>query len=198
MFQSQDPFSTAALTNLQAQIVRMNGLAAAGLAGMEKLIELNLTVMRTSMQESSVIAQQLMKAQAPQEFVSLLSQLARPTTEKAVAYSRHLATIASGTQAEFARSTEEQLAEASATITKLVDDASRTAPPGTENLMAIVKSGIGTASASYEQMNKSARQMRDAMEANLNVAAGQVVSNVERAATKAANGAAAATPSTAA
>jgi phasin family protein len=149
------------------------------------------------MQESSVIAQQLMKAQAPQEFVSLLSQLARPTTEKAVAYSRHLATIASGTQAEFARSTEQQLAEASAAITKLVDDATRNAPPGAENLMAIMKSGIGTASASYEQLNKTAKQVRDAMEANMSMAANQVVSTVERAATKAANGAAAASPSAA-
>jgi phasin family protein len=197
MFQPQDPFSNATITSLQAQIVRMNGLAAAGLEGMEKLFDLNLNVMRTSMQESSVIAQQLMKAQAPQEFVSLLSQLARPTTEKAVAYSRHLATIASGTQAEFARSTEQQLAEASAAITKLVDDATRNAPPGAENLMAIMKSGIGTASASYEQLNKTAKQVRDAMEANRSMAANQVVSTVERAATKAANGAAAASPSAA-
>jgi phasin family protein len=197
MFQPQDPFSNATITSLQAQIVRMNGLAAAGLEGMEKLFDLNLNVMRTSMQESSVIAQQLMKAQAPQEFVSLLSQLARPTTEKAVAYSRHLATIASGTQAEFARSTEQQLAEASAAITKLVDDATRNAPPGAENLMAIMKSGIGTASASYEQLNKTAKQVRDAMEANMSMAANQVVSTVERAATKAANGAAAASPSAA-
>lgn len=197
MFQPQDPFSNATIAALQAQIVRMNGLAAAGLEGMEKLFDLNLNVMRTSMQESSVIAQQLMKAQAPQEFVSLLSQLARPTTEKAVAYSRHLATIASGTQAEFARSTEQQLAEASAAITKLVDDATRNAPPGTENLLAIMKSGIGTASASYEQLNKTAKQVRDAMEANMSMAANQVVSTVERAATKAAHSASAATPSAA-
>lgn len=197
MFQPQDPFSNATIATLQAQIIRMNGLAAAGLEGMEKLFDLNLNVMRTSMQESSVIAQQLMKAQAPQEFLSLLSQLARPTTEKAVAYSRHLATIASGTQAEFARSTEQQLAEASAAITKLVDDTTRNAPPGAENLMAIMKSGIGNASAGYEQLNKTAKQMRDAMEANMSMAANQVVSTVERAATKAANGAAAATSSAA-
>jgi phasin family protein len=192
MFQPQDPLSHATIASLQAQIVRMNGLATAGLEGMEKLFDLNLNVMRTSMQESSVIAQQLMKAQAPQEFVSLLTQLARPTTEKAVAYSRHLASIASVTQAKLARSTEEQLAEASAAIAKLVDEASRNAPPGTENLLAIVKSGIGTASAGCEQLNKTAKQVHDAMEASMNMAANQVVDSVERAATQTASGVAAA------
>lgn len=167
-------FSQASLASLQAQLVCFTGIATAGLAGVEKLLDLNLNVMRASMEESSVIARQILHARTPQETMSLMAQLARPTAEKAVAYGRHLGSIAASTQAEFARSTEEPLANAGAALSRALDRANRDAPPGTEQVIAVMKSGMGSLTAGYEQLNSAMHQLRDAMAASMNAAAGQM------------------------
>ena len=110
---------------------------------MEKLIELNLTAAKASLEESSITTRQLLAAKDPQEFFSLTAAQAQPTAEKAMSYSRQVAAIAAGTQAEFTKAAEAQIAETNRKVITLVDEVTKNAPAGSENVVAAIKAGIG-------------------------------------------------------
>jgi hypothetical protein len=103
----------------------------------------------------------------------------------AIAYSRHLAGIAAAAQAEFSRITEEQFAEKGRSVAALVDEASKNAPAGSENAMAIMQTAIHNASAGYEQFNKTTKQAAEAVEANLTSAVNQFSQSAEQTASSA-------------
>ncbi|MDB5762342.1 MAG: phasin family protein [Herminiimonas sp.] len=180
MFPIQDQISIVTRTSLENQLAAFAALTNKTFEGMEKLFDLNINVVRASLEESSVIMNQLMSAKDPQEFFSLVAAQARPTAEKALSYSRHLTNIASGTQAEFSKAAEAQFEETSRKVTRLVEDAAKNAPAGSENVVALVKSAIDNASAGYEQLSKTTKQAAEAIEANLNAAVTQLAQATEK------------------
>ena len=173
MFSIPENFSTATKANFEAQIEMMNTLSAKAFEGMEKIIDLNLNVAKASLEESSAAAAHLMTLKDPQAFFALSAAQAQPTAEKALAYGRHLASITSSAQAEFTKAAEAQLAATQTKVVALVDELSKNAPAGSENAIAFVKSALGNASAGYEQMTKSSKQVSDTIEANVNAAVSQ-------------------------
>jgi len=181
MFSMQDQFSAATKANVEAQLALISALTSKAFEGVEKLIDLNLTVAKTSLEESNATAKQLLAAKDPQEFFSLAAAQAQPTAEKAAAYARHIANIASSTQAEITKTAESQMAETSRKVAALVDDVSKNAPAGSENMIAIVKSMIGNANAGYEQLAKTTKQAVEAMETNLSTATAQFTQAAEKA-----------------
>lgn len=183
MFSFQEQFSAATKSNFEAQIAVFTALTNKAFESVEKVIDLNLNAAKASLAESAANAQQLMSAKDPQEFFSLSAAQAQPNAEKLLAYSRHLAGIASSTQAELSKLAETQIAESNRKIIALVEDASKNAPAGSENAIAFVKSALGNASAGYEQLTKTTKQAVEAMEFNMNNAATQIT----QAASKAAN-----------
>lgn len=173
MFSIPENFSSATKANIEAQIEMMNKLSAKAFEGVEKIIDLNLNVAKTSLEESSAAAAQLLAVKDPQAFFTLSAAQAQPTAEKALAYGRHLATITSAAQAEFTKAAEEQLAATQVKVVALVDELSKNAPAGSENAIAFVKSAIGNASAGYEQISKGSKQVAETIEANVNAAVNQ-------------------------
>ena len=109
-----------------------------------------------------------------QEFFTLSAALAQPNAEKAIAYGRHFASIASSTQAELTKVAEAQVAEAKRKVVEFVDQASKNVPSGAEGAVALVKSAIGSASAGYEQLAKSTKQAVEIIESNVNNAVDQL------------------------
>jgi phasin family protein len=177
MFTVPEQFSAATKANFESQLAMLNALTAKAFEGVEKVIQLNISAGRASLEESSATARQLMAAKDAQ---------AQPNAEKAIAYGRHLAGIASSTQAEFAKATESQIAEATRKVSTLVDEVTKNAPAGSENAVAILKSMIGNASAGYEQLTKSAKQAVETIEANVANATSQFTQAAEKAAPRAA------------
>jgi phasin family protein len=186
MFTVPEQFSAATKANFESQLAMLNALTAKAFEGVEKVIQLNISAGRASLEESSATARQLMAAKDAQEFFSLTAAQAQPNAEKAIAYGRHLAGIASSTQAEFAKATESQIAEATRKVSTLVDEVTKNAPAGSENAVAILKSMIGNASAGYEQLTKSAKQAVETIEANVANATSQFTQAAEKAAPRAA------------
>jgi phasin family protein len=174
MFSFPEQFSAATKTNFEAQLALITALTNKAFESVEKVIDLNMNVAKASLEESTANVQQLMSAKDPQEFFSLSSAQAQPTAEKAFAYSRHLASIASSAQAEFAKAAEAQIAETNRKVIALVDEVSKNAPAGSENAIAFVKSAIGNANAGYEQVTKTTKQAVEALETNMNTAANQL------------------------
>jgi phasin family protein len=185
MFSIPEQFSTVAKANFEAQLSILTALTSKAFESVEKVVDLNINVAKASLEDSAITARQLLSAKDPQEFFSLSAAQAQPTAAKAIAYGRHLAGIASSAQAELTRAAEEQFAETGRKVSALVDDVSKNAPAGSENVIAIVKSAIGNANAGYEQFSKTTKQAVEAMEANMNSAVNQFSQATEKTASRA-------------
>jgi phasin family protein len=173
MFSFQEQFSAAAKTNFESQLALVTMLTGKAFESVEKLIALNLNAAKASLDETTSHAQQLMGAKGPQEVFAMTSSKAQPGAEKALAYGRELMGIASGLQAEVVKAAEAQVAEHGRKLSTLVEEVSKKAPAGSENVVAILKSAIANANAGVEQLSRNTKQAVQVMEANMNNAAVQ-------------------------
>ncbi len=170
----QEQFSAATRTNLESQLALLSALTGKAFESVEKVIELNMNVAKAALEESTSNARQLLAAKDPQEFIALSTSQAQPNTEKAASYGREVMAIVSGLQAEVTKAAESQIGEHSRKFATLVDEVSKTAPAGSENVVAFMKTAIANANAGYEQLSKTGKQAVEAMGANLNTAAAQM------------------------
>ena len=180
MFSLPEEFSAATKSHFEAQLAMITALTNQAFESVEKIVDLNMNVVKASLEESTVAATQLMSAKGPQEFLAMSTSQAQPNGEKAMAYGRHLATIASAAQAEFTKAAEAQIAETSRKVMALVDEVSKNAPAGSEQMVAMMKSALGNANAGYEQLTKTTKQAVEAMEGNLNNAVSQFAQAAEK------------------
>lgn len=185
MFAIPEQFSNVAKANIESQLAIFTTLTSKAFESMEKVVDLNLNVAKASLEDTSIAAKQLLSAKDPQEFFSLTAAQAQPTAAKAIAYGRHLAGIATSAQAELTRAAEEQIAETGRKVSALVEDVSKNAPAGSENVIAIVKSAIGNANAGYEQFSRTTKQAVEVMEANMNSAVNQFSQAADKTASRA-------------
>ena len=163
----------------KAQFDTLFGLTNKAFQGMEKLLELNLQVVKSTLAESQENAQRVLSVKDAQELLALQANLAQPVAEKALSYGRHLYEIASSTQAEFARVAEAQFEDQNRKTQTLVENVAKNAPAGSETAVSMMKSAIAAANSTYETINKASKQAVEIAESNFNAAAS--------AATKAAN-----------
>lgn len=170
MFSNPDQFSNATKASIEAQLAAMNDLTHKALKSVSELVELNLATVKSSLEHSSAAAQQMLAAKDAQELFSLTAANAQPNADKAVAYARHLASISSKAQAEFTKVTEARIAETSREVTNLIEDLAKSAPAGSENAVALLKTTMANAHAGYEQLSKIAKQTSQVFEENLNQA----------------------------
>jgi phasin family protein len=150
----------------KANLETLFGLTNKAFEGVEKLVELNLQVAKTSLAESAETTKAAMSVKDAQELMALQASLLQPAAEKAAAYSRHLYDILAGTNAEVAKVAEATMAEGQKSVMTMVDTAVKNAPAGTENAVALVKSAVTAANNAYESVNKAAKQASEVVEAN--------------------------------
>lgn len=171
MFTIPEQFSSATKASFEAQIAMITALTNKAFESVEKVVDLNMNAAKASLEESTVAAKQLLSAKDPQEFFSLTTAQSKPSAEKALAYGRHLANIASTAQAEFTKAAETQIAETNRKVLSLIEEVTKNAPAGSENVVAMIKTAIGNANAGYEQLTKTTKQAVETIESNLNTAA---------------------------
>lgn len=138
--------------------------------GFEKLVDLNLKVIKATIDDVSEKSQQVAAVKDAQEAVALSSSLVQPGTDKAVAYSKHVYDIISAVQADLAKLGETQVAEAQKHINDAVEQMTKNAPAGSENAVAMLKSSLAQASGAFDAMTKAAKQATEAAEKNLTAA----------------------------
>jgi phasin family protein len=167
MFTIPEPFSAASKAGLDMQFEAFTTLTGKALENAEKIAGLHLSLAKTSYEDSVALTRQLLTTSDTRDFLAAGAAQIQPAAQKAMTYSRHLASIASEAQAEFTKTTGEQLAQANRHMVGLVDELAKNAPAGSENAVAMLKSAITTTGAGFEQWTKATRQAADAMEANL-------------------------------
>ena len=173
----------------KATLETLFGLTTKAFEGVEKLVELNMQVAKTSLTEAAETAHAALSIKDAQELLALQAGLLQPAAEKAAAYSRHLYEIAQSTSTEFSKTAEAQLAEMQKSITGLVDGALKNAPAGSETAVTMVKSAITAANNAFESVQKATKQATEMAEANFTTATNNAM-KAGQAATKSAKRAA--------
>ena len=150
----------------KAQLETLFGLTAKAFEGVEKLVELNLQVAKTSLAEAAETSTAMLSIKDAQELLNLQASLLQPAAEKAASYSRHVYDIVAGTQAEVTKAAEATLADGQKKVLSLVDTAVKNAPAGSESAVALVKSAVAAANNAFESVQKAAKQATEVAEAN--------------------------------
>ncbi|CAD5375125.1 Phasin (PHA-granule associated protein) [Rubrivivax sp. A210] len=170
----------------KANVETLFGLTGKVFESVEKLVELNLQVVRSSLAEVAETTYAALSAKDAQELLALQAGLLQPVAEKASAYSRALYDILAGSNAELTKVAEATLADGQQKVLALVDSAVKNAPAGSENAVALVKSAVAAANNAFESVQKAAKQATEVAEANF-----AAVTNSAVSATKAATATAA-------
>lgn len=179
MFTNNDQFTSAAKASVESQLAAATDLTNKALASVAQLVELNISTAKATFEQSTAAAQQLIAARDPQQFFSLASQNGL-ATDFFLNYTRNLSSIASAAQAEFAKAAEAQIAETTRKVSTLVDEASKNAPAGSENAVAMLKTAMNNANAGYEQFSRSAKQASATLEENMGAATRQFTQAAEK------------------
>jgi phasin family protein len=150
----------------KANVETMFGLTNKAFEGVEKFVELNLQVAKSALGEANDTARAAMSVKDAQELLALQAGLLQPSAEKAAAYSRHIYDIAAATNTEVTKAVEAQFGDAQKKFMSLVETASKNAPAGSENAVALVRSAMAAANNAVESVQKAAKQAADVAEAN--------------------------------
>ncbi|SOE47864.1 granule-associated protein [plant metagenome] len=177
------------LNNHKAAVDTLVAYQSTLFSGFEKLVDLNLKVLRASLEEAAQTSQQVTELKDGQDAVAFSSALVQPGAEKALAYSKHVYDIVAGVQNELVQLTDERIAAGQKNLTDAVEQLSKNAPAGSESAVALLKSSLATANSTYDSISKAAKQAAEVAETNLNAAANatfKAASDAADVATKAA------------
>lgn len=151
----------------KATLDMFQAVALKSYEGFEKLAELNLQAIKTSMSEASDQARTLMALKDPKAFAELAAHGAQPATEKAVAYAKHVYEITSETGTEISRLFEKQIADGNKQLSDAIDAAAKNAPAGSEGIVTFVKSAMSSANTAFDQVNRATKQAVELAESNI-------------------------------
>jgi len=166
-----EQFAAAQKANLET----LFGLTHKAFEGVEKLVELNMQVAKTSLAEAAETTQAALSIKDAQELLNLQASLLQPSAEKAAAYSRHVYEILAGTNAEVTKAAEATMADSQKKVLALVDTAVKNAPAGSESAVAMMKSAVAAANNAFESVQKAAKQATEVAEANFTTMTNQAV-----------------------
>lgn len=158
---------------------------ATAFAGAEKLTELHVQLAKTALTEAAETTSALLSVKDAQEFIALQTGLLQPMGEKLSAYGRHVSDISLSTGAELGKLAETQFGDVKGKFDGLVENMAKNAPAGTENVVALAKSGIAAANNAFESVQKAAKQAAEVAESNfqtLNATAAKATRASKRAA----------------
>ncbi|WP_341319387.1 phasin family protein [Paraburkholderia sp. IMGN_8] len=150
------------------------GLLTKAFEGIEKLVELNLQVVKSTLTENQEITAKALSAKDPQDLFALQASYTQSVTDKVQSYGRSVYEIISGTQGELAAAAEAQVQQYYRETQEFVDKLAKNAPAGSETAMAAWKKFITTASeaasTTYEAARKAAQQAVEIAESNVSAA----------------------------
>lgn len=172
------------LATQKANIETLFGLTYKAFEGVEKLVELNMQLAKSTLGEFAETTKAALAVKDAQELLALQAGMLQPAAEKAAAYSRHLYEIAAGTNAEVGKIVESTMADAQKKVMAMVDTAAKNAPAGSESAVALMKSAIAAASNAYDSVNKATKQAVEVAESNFQAVTSTAVKATQAAAAK--------------
>jgi phasin family protein len=123
-----EQFSAATKSQLEAQFNIFSTFASTAVESAEKVIALNISTTKASVEKSSTAAKKLLEAKDPKEFFSLST--AEPASfDSLLAYGRQLYAIATDVQSELIQTAQSTIKQVTELTTAPVTAAAKTTPP---------------------------------------------------------------------
>jgi phasin family protein len=130
------PFSQAVTpavrTHLDAQTAFINDVSKSMFQSFQQMCDLNIKLMQTMLEETTLASQQIITADRQTEVLSAAASRAQPAAEKLRAYQQHISRLAADSQVELTRVAEEHVQNTTRTARQLADEVARTASEETE------------------------------------------------------------------
>ncbi len=155
----------------KANVAQATKFAAFSLENAEKLVNFNLGATKAVFAQSVEGAQAVASVKDVQDLVALRTKLAEAQVQSAVVYSRHLYELASEAQAGYSALAEEAIAAYTKGVAGLVDQASKSAPAGSDVAFNAFRSTIAATTAAFDQFQKASKQVVSMADANVRAAA---------------------------
>lgn len=174
-----EQIAAAQKTNLDAVYRLANNVVA----GIERLAELNLKTIRSTLAETQENALKACSAKEPQDWLTLQTAFAAPTAEKVQSYGRQLFEIVSATQAEFTQLAQTQYEAYNRRAQTLVEEVAKSAPAGSEAAIAAWKSAVAATSTLVETLQKTSQQAVQVAESSLDAVATAASKTAQQAST---------------
>jgi phasin family protein len=166
----------------KANVETLFGLTHKAFESVEKLVELNLQVAKTTLSEAAETTTAALSVKDMQELMALQASMLQPTAEKAAAYSRHVYDIVAGATSELTKTAESTMTEQQKKVLALVDTAAKNAPAGSENAVALMKTAVAAANNAFESVQKASKQAAEVAEANFQAMTNTAVKATQSAA----------------
>jgi phasin family protein len=164
-----------AVASQRASLETLSDVWTKAFGCIEKLTELNLRAVKSTLAENQAIASVALSTKDPQELFALHAKRAQAAMEEAQSYWRHVYNIMFSTQAELAASAEAQFRQQQHDTQALVDTVARNAPAGSEAAVKTLQSAVTAASeatsATIEAGKKAAEQALEIAGNNISAAA---------------------------
>jgi phasin family protein len=155
----------------KANVAQATKFAALSLENAEKLVKFNLSAAKAAIAQSVEGAQAVSSVKDVQDLLALRTKLAESQVQTAVGYSRHLYELATEAQAGFSALAEEAFASYTKGMASWVDQASKSAPAGSDAAVNAFKSTIAATTAAFDQFSKASKQVVSIADANVRAAA---------------------------
>ena len=132
MFLFSQAVTPAVRSHLDAQVAFLNDMSKTWSRSIQSIVEANIQLSQTLLEESNLASQQLLTTNHPTEVLSAAASRAQPAAEKLRAYQQHLTRVVADSQAELARVAEQHVPETSRTARTLADEVARAASEETQ------------------------------------------------------------------
>lgn len=135
MYPFSQSVTPAVRTHLDAQTAFMNDMSKSLFQSFQQMCDLNIELMQTMLEETTLASQQMITADRQTEVLSAAASRAQPAAEKLRAYQQHISRLAADAQVELTRVTEQHVQNTTRTARQLADEVARTATEETERGM---------------------------------------------------------------
>lgn len=165
------PWSAEQITAVQqANLAIMFGLTNKALEGFERLVQLNLQAMKSTLAETRETAQKALGAENQQEFQALQASMLPQIGEKALSYQRQLVEIGTATQTEFAKVAEAQYEAHNRRMQELIDNLANSTSADSETALGALTSVMTATNKFCEAMFQTTKQAVEVAEQNVSAA----------------------------
>lgn len=132
MFPFSQSVTPAVRTHLDAQTAFMNDMSKSLFQSFQQMCDLNIKLMQTMLEETTMASQQIITADRQTEVLSAAASRAQPAVEKLRAYQQHISRLAADAQVNLTRVTEQHVQNTTRTARQLADEVARTTTEETE------------------------------------------------------------------
>ncbi|WP_035056757.1 phasin family protein [Andreprevotia chitinilytica] len=148
-------FTEIQQSNLEKSL-RLSNIA---LAGVERLINLQLGIARDLIAENAETAKALSEVKDVNGLVAFQRQLAQPAVEKSLTVARNVFETASATQHELNSLVEEQVLAFNKNLVSSLDKAIESAPAGAGAAVSVLRNAVESAANAYDTASKTTKKI---------------------------------------